>query len=142
MTSSETTQLPPSLSGPTRDVTSPVPSARLPTASFSLSLLPPRPHPAFHRRHILSVKQFKHQDMHDLFDLAHEMRLQVERNGSIDLLKGKVLCTLFYEPSTRTSTSFETAMKRLGGEVVQVTSSTSSVVKGETIEDTVRTLAW
>lgn len=100
-----------------------------------------RPHPAFHRRHILSVKQFKHQDIHDLFDLAHEMRLQVERNGSIDLLKGRVLCTLFYEPSTRTSTSFEAAMKRLGGEVVQVTANTSSVMKGETIADTIRTLA-
>jgi carbamoyl-phosphate synthase/aspartate carbamoyltransferase len=100
-----------------------------------------RHHPAFHRRHILTVKQFKHQDIHDLFDLAHEMRLQVERNGSIDLLKGRVLATLFYEPSTRTSTSFETAMKRLGGEVVQVTAQTSSVVKGETIADTVRTLA-
>jgi carbamoyl-phosphate synthase / aspartate carbamoyltransferase len=100
-----------------------------------------RHHPAFHRRHILTVKQFKHQDIHDFFDLAHEMRLQVERNGSIDLLKGRVLATLFYEPSTRTSTSFEAAMKRLGGEVVQVTAQTSSVVKGETIADTVRTLA-
>ncbi|KAK0470652.1 hypothetical protein IW261DRAFT_1516162 [Armillaria novae-zelandiae] len=61
------------------------------------------PHPSFHRRHILSVKQFTHRDMYDLFSLAHEMRLQVER---------KVLCTAFYEPSTRTSSSFDAAMKR------------------------------
>ncbi|KAG8821501.1 hypothetical protein FRC17_009800 [Serendipita sp. 399] len=110
-----------------------------PPSNAFLSTVPR--HPAFYRKHILSVKQFKHQDIHDLFDLAQEMRVQVERNGTIDLLKGKVLCTLFYEPSTRTSSSFETAMKRLGGEVVQVTASTSSVVKGETIADTVRTMA-
>ncbi|KAF5373135.1 hypothetical protein D9758_001533 [Tetrapyrgos nigripes] len=100
-----------------------------------------RPHPSFHRRHILTVKQLSRKDMYDLFTLAHEMRLQVERNGTLDLLKGKVLCTAFYEPSTRTSASFDAAMKRCGGEVVQITADTSSVVKGETLPDTVRTLA-
>jgi carbamoyl-phosphate synthase/aspartate carbamoyltransferase len=99
------------------------------------------PHPAFHRRHILSVKQFAHQDIHDLFDLAHEMRLQVERNGVVDVLKGRVLCSLFYEPSTRTSASFEAAMKRCGGEVVSIAAPTSSVAKGESLADTVRTLS-
>ncbi|KAJ6589041.1 hypothetical protein B0H19DRAFT_1102680 [Mycena capillaripes] len=97
-------------------------------------------HPSFHRRHILSVKQFTHRDMYDLFSLAHEMRLQVERNGTLDILKGRVLCTLFYEPSTRTSSSFDAAMKRCGGEVVQITADTSSVAKGETLPDTIRTL--
>lgn len=97
-------------------------------------------HPAFHRRHILSVKQFTQRDMYDLFSLAHEMQLQVERNGTLDILKGKVLCTLFYEPSTRTSTSFDAAMKRCGGEVIQVNVDTSSVKKGETLADTVRTV--
>lgn len=99
------------------------------------------PHPSFHQRHILSVKQFTHRDLHDLFSLAHEMRLQVERNGVLDILKGKVLCTAFYEPSTRTSSSFEAAMKRCGGEVVSITAERSSVVKGETLPDTIRTLA-
>ncbi|KAF8953665.1 hypothetical protein BDZ97DRAFT_1767230 [Flammula alnicola] len=98
-------------------------------------------HPAFHRRHILSVKQFSQRDMYDLFSIANEMRLQVERNGSLDILKGKVLCSVFYEPSTRTSSSFDAAMKRCGGQVVQVTADTSSVVKGETLPDTIRTLA-
>ncbi|GJJ14186.1 hypothetical protein Clacol_008448 [Clathrus columnatus] len=98
-------------------------------------------HPSFHRRHILSVKQFSSRDdIHELFSLAHEMRLQVERNGVMDVLKGRVLCTIFYEPSTRTSSSFDAAMKRLGGEVVQVTADNSSVVKGESLADTVRTL--
>lgn len=98
------------------------------------------PHPAFHRRHILSVKQFTHKDVHDLFTLAHEMQLQVERNGVLDILKGRVLCTVFYEPSTRTSSSFDAAMKRCGGEVVTVNVDSSSVLKGETLPDTIRTL--
>ena len=68
------------------------------------------------------------------------MRLQVERSGTLDILKGKVLCNLFYEPSTRTSVSFEAAMKRCGGEVIQVNADTSSVQKGETLSDTIRTL--
>lgn len=110
------------------------------TSSTSRTFPLPPPHPAFHRRHILSIKQFTHQDIHDLFSLAHEMRLQVERNGTLDILKGRVLCTLFYEPSTRTSASFETAMKRLGGEVVSVSATHSSVQKGESLADTVRTL--
>ncbi|KAI0357085.1 carbamoyl-phosphate synth [Trametes cingulata] len=98
------------------------------------------PHPAFNRRHILTVKQFSHRDVHDLFTLAHEMQLQVERNGTLDILKGKVLATLFYEPSTRTSSSFDTAMKRCGGEVVNVHVDSSSVLKGESLPDTIRTL--
>lgn len=102
---------------------------------------PLAPHPSFHRKNILTVKQFSHQDIHDLFSLAHEMRLQVERNGTLDILKGKVLCTLFYEPSTRTSASFDAAMKRCGGEVVQVTAERSSVLKGESLADTIRTLS-
>src|SRR5882762_4524017 len=65
----------------------------------------------------------------------------MERSGALDVLRGKILCMLFYEPSTRTSSSFEAAMKRCGGEVVQVTADRSSVKKGETLEDTVRTLA-
>ncbi|CAE6438571.1 unnamed protein product [Rhizoctonia solani] len=98
------------------------------------------PHPAFHRRHVLSVRQFTHDDLHYLFNLAGEMRLHVERSGTLDLLRGRVLCTLFYEPSTRTSASFETAMKRLGGDVVAVIADSSSVAKGESLADTVRTL--
>ncbi|KAG8993412.1 hypothetical protein FRB94_010815 [Tulasnella sp. JGI-2019a] len=108
--------------------------------SQSRAFVPIRPHPSFHRRHILSVKQFTPEDIWDLFNLAHELRLQVERNGTIDLLRGRILCTLFYEPSTRTSSSFEAAMKRCGGEVLQIPLERSSVVKGETLADTIRTL--
>ncbi|KAH8109140.1 carbamoyl-phosphate synth [Phellopilus nigrolimitatus] len=110
-------------------------------ASVPRVFSPLTPHPSFHRKNMLSVKQFTHSDMHDLFSLAHEMRLQVERNGTLDILKGKILCTLFYEPSTRTSASFDAAMKRCGGEVVQINAEVSSVLKGESLADTVRTLS-
>ena len=113
---------------------------REPSPPRGLSTLTLSPHPAFSRRHILSVKQFNRDDLHALFNLASEMRTQVERTGTVDTLRGRVLCTLFYEPSTRTSTSFEAAMKRCGGEVVHVTSDSSSVVKGESLADTIRTV--
>lgn len=94
----------------------------------------------FFRKHILSVKQFNRHEYHMLFGVAHEMRNLVERYGQVNLLNGRVLCTAFYEPSTRTCTSFETAMIRLGGSVVSIKDSTSSIAKGESIGDTVRTL--
>ncbi|KAG0267870.1 hypothetical protein DFQ27_008050 [Actinomortierella ambigua] len=94
----------------------------------------------FSHRHILSSRQFDRNQLHTLFSLAHEMRTQVERHGSVDLLKGKVMCSMFYEPSTRTSCSFSAAMLRLGGTVVSADGGSSSVVKGETLADTVRTL--
>lgn len=96
---------------------------------------------AFHRRHILTVKQFSRNDLHALFSIAHEMRILTERNSAIELLRGRVLCTLFYEPSTRTSCSFEAAMLRLGGSVVPVPVDRSSVVKGESLADTIRTVS-
>ncbi|KAI0028404.1 hypothetical protein K488DRAFT_80690 [Vararia minispora EC-137] len=99
------------------------------------------PHHSFSGRHILSVKQFSQKDLYDLFSLASEMRLQVERQGVLDILKGKVLCSVFYEPSTRTSASFDAAMKRCGGEVVSIDAGRSSVQKGESLADTIRTLA-
>lgn len=95
----------------------------------------------FLRRHVTSVRQFSRSDLHRLFTLAQEMRLAVERVGILDLLKGRVLTTLFYEPSTRTMSSFDAAMQRLGGRVVNVATGTSSVKKGETLQDTIRTMA-
>ncbi len=65
----------------------------------------------------------------------------VERIGTFDLLKGKILANLFYEPSTRTSSSFTAAMERLGGSVIPINEvKYSSVSKGESLPDTVRTL--
>lgn len=136
------------LSGPKDAEVSQVPITTLQSSQSAVQTHTPGPHissqlrprSSFLRRHILSVKQFTGQDLYDLFSLAQELQLQVERSGTLDVLKGKVLCTVFYEPSTRTSSSFDAAMKRCGGEVVQISADTSSVVKGETLADTIRTL--
>jgi aspartate carbamoyltransferase len=90
---------------------------------------------------ILSVRQFSREDLEYVFAVAHEMRIMVERVGTFDLLKGKILANLFYEPSTRTSSSFTSAMERLGGSVIPINEvKYSSVSKGESLPDTVRTL--
>jgi aspartate carbamoyltransferase len=93
-------------------------------------------------KNILTVKQFNRNDLEYVIGVAHEMRTMVERIGTFDLLKGKILANLFYEPSTRTSSSFMAAMQRLGGAVIPISEVRySSVAKGETLPDTVRTLA-
>ncbi len=90
---------------------------------------------------ILSVSQFSRSDLTYIFEVAHEMREMVARIGAFDLLKGKILANLFYEPSTRTSSSFTAAMERLGGSVIPINEVRySSVSKGESLPDTVRTL--
>lgn len=95
----------------------------------------------FYGKDILSVKQFERSDLDYIFAVAHEMREMVARVGSFDLLKGKILANLFYEPSTRTSSSFTSAMERLGGSVIPINEVRySSVSKGESLPDTVRTL--
>lgn len=92
------------------------------------------------QRDIISVTQFTKDELHLLLTVASEMRLGVERDGCLDTLKGKVLCLMFYEPSTRTSSSFDAAMKRLGGQTVLINESHSSTKKGESLDDTIRTL--
>ncbi|MDH7488789.1 MAG: aspartate carbamoyltransferase [Anaerolineae bacterium] len=95
----------------------------------------------FRGQDILSVKQFDRENLRYLFGLAEEMRIIVERVGHSNLLQGKVMASLFYEPSTRTSSSFIAAMSRLGGAVIPINEVVySSVTKGESLPDTVRTL--
>jgi len=95
----------------------------------------------FHGMNILSVKQFNHQDLNIIFDVARDMRTMVKREGSLDVLNGKLLANLFYEPSTRTSSSFAAAIQRLGGNVIQINNVTfSSVSKGEELRDTIRSM--
>ncbi len=90
---------------------------------------------------ILSVKQFTRDDLGYIFGVAHEMREMVRRVGTFDLLKGKILANVFYEPSTRTSASFTAAMERLGGSVIPINEvKYSSVAKGESLPDTIRSL--
>ncbi len=96
----------------------------------------------FHGQDILSVNQFTPASLDYVFDVAAEMRDMVAWQGGADLLRGRVLTCLFYEPSTRTSSSFIAAMERLGGSVIPITQGVqfSSVSKGETLHDTIRTL--
>ncbi|MCB8990413.1 MAG: aspartate carbamoyltransferase [Ardenticatenaceae bacterium] len=91
---------------------------------------------------IISVSQFDRDMLDYVFARGREMRELVQRVGGTDILKGRVLTALFYEPSTRTSSSFIAAMERLGGSVIPITQGVqfSSVSKGETLADTVRTL--
>ncbi len=95
-----------------------------------------------HGQDILAVSQFNRENLDYLFALAERMRGVVETDGGVDLLKHRVLAALFYEPSTRTSASFIAAMERLGGSVIPITQGVqfSSVSKGESLPDTVRTL--
>lgn len=96
---------------------------------------------SFAGRHILSVVPFSRAELDHVFEVAHSMRTMVDLVGSVDLLKGKILANLFYEPSTRTASSFIAAMERLGGSVIAISEvKYSSVAKGETLEDTIRTL--
>ncbi|KPL73549.1 aspartate carbamoyltransferase [Leptolinea tardivitalis] len=89
----------------------------------------------------MSVKQFDRKDLDYIFAVAKEMQGMVRRIGTFDLLKGKILANLFYEPSTRTSASFTSAMERLGGSVIPINEvKYSSVSKGESLPDTIRSL--
>ncbi|HLI52442.1 MAG TPA: aspartate carbamoyltransferase [Thermomicrobiaceae bacterium] len=90
-------------------------------------------------RSILEVRQFNRAFLEQLFNQADEMRAAVECRDD-RRLAGYILATLFFEPSTRTRLSFESAMSRLGGSVIsaEYARETSSAAKGETIEDTAR----
>jgi aspartate carbamoyltransferase len=88
--------------------------------------------------HILSASQFNKTFIDKLFEFS----CQVVKFPSFfkKSLKGKILLNVFFEASTRTSLSFETAMKQLGGGVINFNQNVSSMIKGESYEDTIRTL--
>ena len=91
---------------------------------------------------ILHGNQFTKKDIEAIMKVAGQFEKELKTKGVVPLLKGKLLVTLFYEPSTRTRLSFETAMQRLGGGVIGMGPvEGSSVAKGETLADTCRTVA-
>jgi aspartate carbamoyltransferase catalytic subunit len=91
----------------------------------------------FANRDVLEISDFSRQDLIDLMDVTEEF----EKNGQKyrELLKGCILATLFFEPSTRTRFSFQSAMLRLGGQFISLTNvNNTSISKGETLQDTIR----
>ncbi len=87
------------------------------------------------KRSLVSIDDFTTDEIIRILDMAEGFEKQPVRK----LLEGKVIATLFFEPSTRTRLSFESAISRLGGKIVGfVDSSSSSVTKGETLHDTIK----
>jgi len=90
---------------------------------------------------ILHGNQFSKKEIDTIIKTAGYFEKALKKKDSLNLLKGKILATLFFEPSTRTRLSFETAMQRLGGGVISMASAqSSSAAKGETVADTARTV--
>ena len=90
---------------------------------------------------ILQLQGMPEAHMRLILDTAREMKEIIDRDiKKVPTLRGKSIINLFYEPSTRTRTSFELAGKYLGADVVNITTSASSVVKGESLRDTLLTI--
>lgn len=90
---------------------------------------------SFENRDIISIKDFSKDELLYLLDLSNK----IEEKDRSSLLKGRILANLFFEPSTRTRLSFESAMKRIGGEVIGFNEMEStSAVKGESLSDAVK----
>ena len=89
-------------------------------------------------RSLVSINDYSTNEINRILKLASDF----EKNPVQDILAGKVVATLFFEPSTRTRLSFESAVNRLGGRIIGFTdASSSSVTKGETLKDTILTVA-
>ncbi|HET7841950.1 MAG TPA: aspartate carbamoyltransferase, partial [Terriglobia bacterium] len=91
--------------------------------------------------HVIEAQQFDLPTLSRLFEVTERME-KVVASGGMNDYHNRIMATLFYEPSTRTRFSFETAMHRLGGRVISTENARefSSVSKGETLEDTIRIL--
>jgi len=93
------------------------------------------------RRHVLDLDDFSRVEIEIVLDTADAMKEVLGREvPRVPALRGKTLVTLFYEASTRTRASFELAAKALGADVINIAAGGSSVEKGESLIDTVRTL--
>jgi len=102
-------------------------------------LLPPAPP---NRRHLLSVADLTRDDVERLLATAHSFALSQERdNKKLPTLRGRLVVNMFFESSTRTSSSFELAAKRLSADTLSFKASGSSVDKGESLKDTALTLS-
>src|SRR5712692_6059233 len=101
-------------------------------------LLPPKEPP---KRHLISIKDLTADDIGRLLGTARSFERSLEREvKKLPTLRGRTVVNLFYESSTRTSSSFELAAKRLSADTMSIKSSGSSVDKGESLKDTALTL--
>jgi aspartate carbamoyltransferase catalytic subunit len=95
----------------------------------------------FRHKHILGTEHLSREDIELILDTADSFKEINSRTiKKVPTLRGKTIVNLFYEASTRTRTSFEIAGKRLSADTINITASSSSVVKGETLEDTARNI--
>lgn len=92
-------------------------------------------------RHVIETQQFDRETLAELFRTTNEMRAVMWQGGT-DAMKGKIMATVFYQPSTRTRMSFESAMLRLGGSVISTdhAGEFSSAAKGESLKDTIKNI--
>lgn len=93
-------------------------------------------------KHLTGLKNLSRSDIEYILGVARDLEDVFAGQKQVNILRNKILATLFYEPSTRTRLSFEAAMIRLGGSVISVADAqkTSSAWKGETLPDTIRTI--
>ncbi|WP_423792062.1 aspartate carbamoyltransferase [Methanocaldococcus indicus] len=92
-------------------------------------------------KHLISMRDISKKDILEILEEAKKMENLINEKKTSDILKGRILANLFFEPSTRTRLSFETAMKRLGGEVINMIDKGSSIEKGESLIDTIRVVS-
>ena len=90
---------------------------------------------AFNRKHLLGIEELNKDEIITILDTAESFReISVREIKKVPTLRGKTIINLFYEPSTRTRSSFEIAAKRLSADIINFNSSTSSVAKGESLK--------
>jgi len=96
---------------------------------------------SFNPKHILGIKDLSADELTFILDTAHSFKeINTRQIKKVPTLRGKTIVNLFFEASTRTRTSFEIAGKRLSADTVNISASSSSVVKGETLEDTAKNI--
>ena len=101
-------------------------------------LRPPAPPP---RRHLISIEDLTREDVERLLGTARSFARSLEREmKKLPTLRGRTIVNMFYESSTRTSSSFELAAKRLSADTISIKAAGSSVDKGESLKDTALTL--
>jgi aspartate carbamoyltransferase catalytic subunit len=100
-----------------------------------------KPEKVFSMRHLLGIRELSAREITHILDTAESFRDISRREiKKVPALRGRTVINLFFEPSTRTRTSFEIAAKRLSADAINISASTSSVTKGETLLDTARNL--